>query len=241
MKSIRLWGNGHFSGRAVPVLALLAFLFLSACASPSRVAKEDPIRPVTRPEAPAPRTGSIWTGTSNKNMIFTDKKARYVNDIVTIVIEESSAAGNSAATDTSRSSSTDAGVSALLGLDTSILERNPNMGSSIRIGGSSNSTMKGTGNTSRGGEMEATISARVTEVLNNGNLAIEGRRQLTVNEEDQFIIITGIIRPEDITSDNVIESQYIADARIVYTGKGIINDKMRPGWLTRILDWVWPF
>jgi len=89
--------------------------------------------------------------------------------------------------------------------------------------------------------MEATISARVMEVLDNGNLSIEGRRQLTVNEEDQFIIITGIIRPEDITADNVIESQFIADARIVYTGKGVINDKMRPGWLTRILDWVWPF
>ncbi len=241
MKSLRFCGSRCPSGRAALVLAFLALSLLSACASPSKVVKEDPTSRISRPEAPAPRPGSIWAGTSGKNMLFTDKKARYVNDIVTIVIEESSTAGNSATTDTSRSTSTDAGVSALLGLETSILKRNANMGSSIKIGGSSNSSMKGSGQTSRDGEMEATISARVMEVLDNGNLSIEGRRQLTVNEEDQFIIITGIIRPEDITADNVIESQFIADARIVYTGKGVINDKMRPGWLTRILDWVWPF
>jgi len=64
---------------------------------------------------------------------------------------------------------------------------------------------------------------------------------LTVNEEDQYIIISGVIRPEDVTSDNVISSQYIADARIVYTGKGIADDKMRPGLLTRAVDWIWPF
>jgi len=78
-------------------------------------------------------------------------------------------------------------------------------------------------------------------VMENGNLVIEGRRQLTVNSEDQFIIMTGFIRPEDITAENTIYSQYIADARIIFTGDGVINDKMRPGWMTRVVDWVWPF
>ncbi|MEQ8163676.1 MAG: flagellar basal body L-ring protein FlgH, partial [Smithellaceae bacterium] len=72
-------------------------------------------------------------------------------------------------------------------------------------------------------------------------LLIEGRRQLTVNAEDQFLVITGIVRPEDITAINTVASQYIADARILYPGDGVINDKMRPGWLTRVVDWVWPF
>jgi len=81
----------------------------------------------------------------------------------------------------------------------------------------------------------------VTQVLDNGNLLIEGRRLITVNAEDQYMILTGIIRPEDITNDNLILSQYIADARITYTGRGVVDDKMRPGWLTRIIDWVWPF
>ncbi len=87
----------------------------------------------------------------------------------------------------------------------------------------------------------ARITARVSRVLENGNLFIEGARQLTVNAEEQYIVISGIVRPEDITSDNLVSSQYIADARIVYTGQGIINDKMRPGWGTRILDAIWPF
>ncbi len=62
-----------------------------------------------------------------------------------------------------------------------------------------------------------------------------------MNAETQYIVITGVIRPEDITADNLVESQYIADARIVYTGNGVINEKMRPGWLTRVADWAWPF
>ena len=78
-------------------------------------------------------------------------------------------------------------------------------------------------------------------MLANGNLAIEGRRQLTINEEDQYIVLTGVVRPEDVSEDNEVSSRHIAQARIVYTGKGIIDDKMRPGWFTRIVDWVWPF
>jgi flagellar L-ring protein precursor FlgH len=193
------------------------------------------------PSGPAPARGSIWSGESSANMLFADKKARYVNDIVTIIINESSSGGNKAPTNTSRSSDASAGVDAFLGLEQSILSRNANMGSKIEIGGASSSNLKGTGNTTRGGQLEGTITARVVRVLDNGNLVIEGRRQLTINEEDQYIIMTGVIRPEDITTNNCIYSQYIADARIVYTGNGIINDKMRPGWATRIVDWVWPF
>ena len=85
------------------------------------------------------------------------------------------------------------------------------------------------------------MSARVMNILENGNFIIEGRRQVTVNTEDQYLILTGIIRPDDIATDNTILSQYLADAKIVYTGKGVVDDKMRPGWLTRIVDWVWPF
>jgi len=140
-----------------------------------------------------------------------------------------------------RSASTESGITSMLGLDTSIIKSNANMGGEISIGGFSENAMKGTGKTSRDGSLQAEITARVTQVLENGNLAIEGRRQLTVNAETQYIVITGVIRSEDITADNLVESQYIADARIVYTGNGVINDKMRPGWLTRVADWAWPF
>jgi flagellar L-ring protein precursor FlgH len=220
-------------------ILFILFLF-SGCAEKRDIVQKDP--QIYEPSIkPSPARGSIWAGENAANTLFADKKARYVNDIVTIVISEVSQGTNKASTDTSRSSDSTAGIDAFLGLDHAILSRNAGMGSKIEIGGSSSSNLKGTGNTTRGGQLEAIITARVLRVLDNGNLLIEGRRQLTVNEEDQYIIITGIIRPEDISSDNSIASQYIADARIVYTGQGIINDKMRPGWMTRIVDWVWPF
>jgi flagellar L-ring protein precursor FlgH len=212
------------------------------CAGPQvQEVRNEPVFPQAVPEKTEPSPGSIWPGENKFNMLFVDRKARNVNDIVTIIIHESSKGGNNASVNTSRSSNTDASIASLLGLDTSITKSNANMGGKIGIGGSSANAMKGTGKTSRDGSLQAQITARVTQVFENGNLSIEGRRQLTVNAETQFIVITGIIRSEDITADNLVESQYIADARIVYTGNGVINEKMRPGWMTRVVDKVWPF
>jgi flagellar L-ring protein FlgH len=196
---------------------------------------DEPIRVST----PAP--GSIWSGENAHNLLYADRKARYVNDIVTIIISEQAQGGNKATTNTSRDTTTAADITALFGVENSITNSNPNMGGKIALGGSSKNALKGTGDTTRGGNLIARLTARVTRVMENGNLVIEGRRQLTVNAEDQFILMSGIIRPEDITSENLVYSQYIADARIIYTGDGVVNDKMRPGWLTRAVDWVWPF
>jgi flagellar L-ring protein precursor FlgH len=219
----------------------LSLLVISGCSAGMKEMRMEPLvqRETVKEVAPAP--GSIWPGENARNRLFVDLKARNVNDIVTIIISESAQGGNKATTNTSRETSTAAGIDALLGLDTSILNKNPNMGGKIAIGGTSTNELSGSGDTSRGGSLAARLTARVTRVLENGNLMIEGRRQLTVNAEDQYIIMNGIIRPEDITSDNLIYSQYIADARIIYTGDGVINDKMRPGWLTRVVDWAWPF
>lgn len=226
---------------------------LIGCASNPKVIKMDRPAPVAQdvriPPSPAP--GSIWPGEMAASSLFTDKKAMYVNDIVTIVIDESSRGGNSADTKTSKDTKTFAGISSFLGVEKYIARRNKDLTDgdifsggtepSIYIEGSSKNSLAGKGATSRDGTLKARITARVIEVLDNRNLVIEGRRQLMVNAEDQYIVITGIIRPEDITSDNMISSQYIADARIVYTGNGVINDKMRPGWLTRMIDRTWPF
>ena len=118
---------------------------------------------------------------------------------------------------------------------------NENLRGNIKIAGTSSNSLKGAGDTSRTSVLSTNLTARVLKVLENGNLFIEGRRQLTMNGEDQYVVISGIIRQEDISSDNVIASQYISDARISYVGAGIINDKMKQGWLTRVADAVWPF
>lgn len=211
---------------------------LSACSSTQGIVKkEEPFKsPNSRSEQPTPPVGSLWPGERSTNMLFSDSKARYVGDIITIVVDETSSGQNQAVTKTSKDTSTTAGIAGITQAspDRRILSK-------YEIGGSSTSELAGAGNTSRGGKLKATISARVVDVSENGNLVIEGRRQLRINEEDQYIVITGTVRPEDIAADNIVSSQYIADARVIYTGTGVINDKMRPGWMTRILDWVWPF
>jgi len=234
------------------LLGILFLLVVAGCSSNVNMVKEDEFIPVPEEKVSRPPTGSIWPGENAKNSLFTDNKARHVNDIITIVIDESSSGSNSADTSTGRDTKTFAGVSSFLGVDKQIARSNKDLTDgadiytagllpSIQVGGSSKNSLTGKGKTSRDGQLEAKITAKVIGVLSNGNLAIEGKRRLAINAEDQYIVISGIIRPEDITSDNVISSQYIADAKIVYTGKGVINDKMRPGWMTRIVDWTWPF
>ncbi|MBU8910846.1 MAG: flagellar basal body L-ring protein FlgH [Desulfobacterales bacterium] len=219
------------------------------------VKKDAPVPvPVSVPQEKisSPSVGSIWPGENAKNSLFTDNKARHVDDIITILIDEYSSGSNSANTSTGRDTKTLADISAFLGIDKQIAMKSKTLltdgdivtaglNPSIQIGGSSKNSLTGKGATSRDGNLEAKITARVVRILPNGNLFIEGRRRLAINAEDQYIVVSGIIRPDDITSDNIISSQYIADAKIVYTGKGVIDDKMRPGWLTRIVDWTWPF
>jgi len=226
------------------VITTLSVVFVICCAGCSSNLYTKADRPVVQtPQeiVKKPQPGTIWAGENINNSLFVDKRARRINDVVTVVVSESATGGNNASTDTSRDTSTAAGITSLLGIEQSILSRNANMGSSISVGGTSANNLKGSGQTSRDGSLKATISARVINILDNGNFVIEGRRQLTINAEDQYLILTGIVRPDDITADNLIASQYIADAKIVYTGKGIVDDKMRPGWLTRVVDWVWPF
>ena len=236
------------------ILLGTVFLFIATGCSPSHdMVKKDEFTPVRVSEVKSSRpVGTIWPGENAKNSLFTDNKARHVGDIVTILINESSSGSNSANTTTSRDTETLAGITSLLGYERKLARKNKDLTDgddiytagllpSIKVGGSSSNNLTGKGSTTRAGKLQARITAKVIEVLPNGNLEIEGRRWLAVNAEDQYIIITGTVRPDDITSDNMVSSEYIADARIAYSGDGVVNDKMRPGWLTRIVDWAWPF
>ncbi|MCK9362277.1 MAG: flagellar basal body L-ring protein FlgH [Syntrophales bacterium] len=224
------------------IVLVFASLLLAGCASNNdNVRHAPPIPPTPQAEARLAEPGSIWPGEGSRNNLFADNKARYVNDIVTIVVSEVTQGTSKASTNTSRDSSTTAGITGLLGLDKSLQAMNAKLNPSIQVGGSASNSLKGVGDTSRGSTFTTKITARVVKVMDNGNLAIEGWRQLKMNGESQYVVIRGIVRPDDITSDNLISSQYIADARIDYVGDGVINDKMKPGWLTKVVDYVWPF
>jgi len=205
-----------------------------------------PVEPV-RPElaAPVPQEkpseGSLWTNDSAMASLFSDIKARKVGDIVTISIVESSSATESASTETGRDSSIKAGVTAFLGFEQELMQKFEDFNSAEMIDANLSNEFKGSGKTIRSGTLTASITARIIEVLPNGNFVIEGRRDVEVNHENQYIVISGIVRPEDISRDNIVLSTYISDARIAYSGRGVIDDHMYPGWFTRILNRAWPF
>jgi flagellar basal body L-ring protein FlgH len=99
----------------------------------------------------------------------------------------------------------------------------------------------GTGKTARSGQLSALVAVSVVEALPNGNLVIQGSREIQVNDELQVIQLSGVVRPVDIGTDNVVLSSRIADAQITYTGLGVIDEKQRPGWFARLFDYVTPF
>ena len=232
---------------------------LAGCAATKQtlppVVEKMPLIPTMQiKEAPLPQAefnGSLYTAGSSFDNFFIDTKARQVGDIVTVKISESSKATNSADTKTGRTSSLEAGIDTLFGTEDwyedEVLPRinrnlpRPNPFGNPSVKGSMSSDFDGSGSTSRSGDLSAFITCRVTQVLPNGNLHVVGSREVLVNHETQMIILSGVIRPRDINDDNVILSTFVSDAKIAYSGSGIVNDRQRPGWLANLLNSVWPF
>ena len=220
-------------------LLLLFILLLTGCAVEKTEVKTAGFEDLTPRSEADYSNGSIWQASSTS--LTEDTKAKRRGDTLTIVISETASASKEAKTGTSRDSSVNAGISNLLGLETSKFAKNNFADLAALISASSGSSFKGAGNTSRQENLNATITARVIDVQPNGNLSIEGRRNIKVNDEDQVIVLEGTVRSRDIAPDNTINSIYVADARISYSGRGIISDQQSPGWLMGIFNKVWPF
>ena len=109
---------------------------------------------------------------------------------------------------------------------------------SLGASGSSKVDFSGQGATTRQGSLAAEISARVTKVLDNGNLVIDGSKVVEINEEKEIIKVNGIVRPQDIEGNNIIYSYNIADAQITYSGKGTSTTGQRPGIIARFINWI---
>jgi len=226
--------------RRIEALFMFCVLICAVGCSSNLYVKAN-LQPIPQETNRESQPGSIWSGENAANSLFSDRRARNLNDVVTIVVNETATGSNNGNTTTSRDTSATASVTNLLGLEGAIQDMLRKGTTGISVGGAQSNSLKGIGSSERDGNLTATISARVMKIMGNGNFVIEGRKQVTINAEDQYLVITGIIRPDDIAFDNTIQSQYIADAKLVYTGKGTVDDKMRPGWLTRVADWVWPF
>ena len=234
------WFSAFLTCRRLPCFLVLT---LSGCAAgleetapiENNVVYEVPEEPSTWTE------GSLWRNNGELGELFINPKARRVGDIVTVTIIESSSASNNASTDASRKSSVSGGIENFLGYERQFSTPKHQFNPFGTIKSDLESDFAGSGSTKRSGNLTASITARVTEVFPNGNMKILGSREIMVNNERQFITLSGIIRPTDISPDNVVLSTYISDAKIVYSGTGIVNDHQGQGWLARVLNRVWPF
>ncbi|MBF0311207.1 MAG: flagellar basal body L-ring protein FlgH [Magnetococcales bacterium] len=214
---------------------VLAGLLAGGCGA-TRAAQRPPTPMATSltsqaPETLSPNKGSIWQST-DRNSLFTDRKARAVGDLITVVVAEKSNASNAAQTKLSRDNKNEMDLGGLFGATEAIQKGGlSKFKDAAKIEGKHEST--GQGQTTRDSTFTTTISCVVTEVLTNGNFRIEGRRDLTLNNENQFIMLSGVVRPEDITQNNTVKSSQIADARIEFSGEGDIADQQEPSWLNR--------
>ena len=220
----------------------MIFLLLACLHKPPvAAAAPDPIPPPPAPPVVPASPGSLWNETSTRALIGMNGNARQVGDLITVVISESASTSIGASTGTSRTSDAAFGIDTLLGAETSILRANPNMGATIGLGGTASSAFTGDGSTTRDGSLSAVITCTVIEVMSNGNLRIRGTKEVRVNRENQYLTLEGIVRPRDIHIDNTVQSNLIADARVEFTGSGVVSDKQGQGWGTRIADTLWPF
>jgi flagellar L-ring protein precursor FlgH len=186
------------------------------------------------------KSGTIWPGERSTNTFFSDDRARRVGDIITVSIIEVTASKEEATTDLKRTgANVNLGIPNFLGLETNKFPSSINPASMVKA--TTQNDFTGSGATTRDGSIKSTISAKVVEVMPNGNLAIEGKREISLNKERKEILFQGIVRPKDIAANNSVLSTQVADAKVILTGVGVIGEKQSPGWLARVLDVVWPF
>lgn len=226
------------------LLSSVVIFLVSACASTPKL-PPPPSRYVNNPsediKSPLSGSNSLW---HDRAALYEDTIARRLNDLVTINLVENDSASGTANTSTTKQSSTVGAVTSLFGIPTNL--NLPNLFGqgntfSPTVNGSMNDSFAGTGATNRAGTVVGTITAKVVEVMPNGNLMIESRKEITINNEKQTLILQGMVRPEDLAIDNSVMSTRVADAHVFYVGDGIIQSKQDTGWLDKIIDKIWPF
>ena len=188
------------------------------------------------PNSPLPDSGSLWSPAARFSDLAADLRSRRVDDIVTITVQESASAVSTGTSKTSRNSSVQSNVASLGG----ITRATGPLANLAKLG--TNTQLDGQGTTSRSTTLTTTVTARVTHVLLNGNLVVEGTKHVIVNSENQVITIRGVIRPIDLDTTNSVPSARLAQMEIQVNGKGIVNDAVRrPNFLYRLLLSLLPF
>jgi flagellar L-ring protein precursor FlgH len=182
---------------------------------------------------------SLWTSPANQERsMFADRKAARVGDILTVVISESVAQSSSQSKSSSKSSSVDASVTSFLFPSSGLGKHKGELPST---GFTGKNEFAGKGAISNTQSLSGQAAVLVTDVLPNGNLVIEGARVITFSGETQYVVLHGLVRPDDVTSTNTVASANIADVRVEFISEGELTDAQKRGWLTKLVDKLRPY
>lgn len=238
------------------IFLALATTLLSGCGALSRLAevgrdpamtptadptKEPAWRPVSMPmPAPEPspnEANALWR--SGSRAFFKDQRAAQVGDIVTVLVNMNDTANLKNVTSTTRASGENAGAANLFGLETMLPKSIADPAKLLNLSSGNNNT--GTGQISRNEAVTLRLAGIVTQVLPNGNLVVAARQEFMVNGELRELRVTGVIRPQDIASDNTVLHDRMAEARIAYGGRGQLTDIQKARWGQQMMDILLPF
>lgn len=223
----------------VTLLGVVA-LVATGCLGPMSVAPARP--PVFTPKAPQRGLGSLWNPQYAGNYAVLDVRPRFPGDLLTVVITEQAAGKKGAKTEASAETSISASVQEFFGVPAAALSFLPSgFNPESVVKATSARDNKGDGATERSDTLTASITVTVTGVEPNGNMLVQGDKVIRVNREDQYIVLSGTVRPEDVRGDNTVLSTRLADARISYFGDGTVGDKQRERLVHRLFDYLWPF
>ncbi|HLJ01587.1 MAG TPA: flagellar basal body L-ring protein FlgH [Bradyrhizobium sp.] len=212
---------------------------LSSIDNPTAAPGYKPVQmPMPKPEAVSYNANSLWRNGSRS--FFKDQRAHQIGDLLTVTVNITDQANFANETQRSRTAKEDSGITAFLG--SSLLgQRAQSVLPGRFLTADGTSQTDGKGSIVRQETLQTNIAAVVTQLLPNGNLVVEGKQEIRVNYEKRELIVAGIVRPEDIQSDNTIDSSKIAQARIAYGGHGEISDIQQPRYGSQVMDVLLPF
>jgi flagellar L-ring protein FlgH len=190
-----------------------------------------------RPTAPAPvarADGAIYAAGYTGGLFFEDRRARNVGDTLTIAIVENNTATKRSNTNTSRASNNSLAIPTIMGLPGKTFQ-------GASLGATTDFSFDGKGETGNNNAFTGTITVTVNDVLANGNLVVSGEKQVGINQGSEFIRLSGVVNPKDLSVTNTVQSTLVADARIEYRGSGAVAENQQTGWLTRFFLNVLPF
>jgi flagellar L-ring protein precursor FlgH len=213
---------------------------LASIDNPQTHAGYKPVQmPMPAPQPAVYNPNSLWR--SGSRAFFKDQRAHQIGDILTVTVNITDKANIENETQRSRVNKEDSGVTDYIGSKTLGASAAKAILPGRILTADSNASSEGKGSVNRQEALQTNVAAVVTQVLPNGNLVVEGKQEVRVNFEIRELIVAGIVRPEDIQSDNTIDSSKIAEARIAYGGRGQLTDVQQPRYGQQVLDVLLPF